>query len=300
VSTANTLRLRAVVGLFRLSASQIARGTGFSRPYVSRCLSGENLIPSPEFLRKLERQRGTIIDGRTSQFFTIPAVPVARARNVIEQLPTDEVAAVSQADQAAYPGWSARTSKLGSKFKALSCSFRLSRTERGCSGIFRGMSALSNIELTAGRRRARQQATAKSFGRKLRRMGIRGEPVPPCGRPEGFSRAWRPRGLRMFTVIYGYIRQPRRDRGGGGEGHGGCSVAARQRGPTNDAEGTDEPAARPSRQSGDKSPHSIWRGRRRHREHGGRRSAVGTDLLADPPRAIRPVGRHSRFSGEVE
>ena len=79
---ANTLRLRAVVALFRLSASEIARGTGFSRPYVSRCLSGNDLIPSPEFLRKLECKLGTIIDGRASQFFTIPAVPVQRAQDL--------------------------------------------------------------------------------------------------------------------------------------------------------------------------------------------------------------------------
>ncbi len=64
---------------------------------------------------------------------------------------------------------------------------------------------MSNIELTAGRRRARQQATAKSFGRKLRRMGIRGEPVPPLGGRKAFLAhgVQEVYGcLRLFTGIY--------------------------------------------------------------------------------------------------
>jgi hypothetical protein len=34
-----------------------------------------------------------ILDNRGLQFFVCPAVPVARARNVIEQMPDDDVAA---------------------------------------------------------------------------------------------------------------------------------------------------------------------------------------------------------------
>jgi hypothetical protein len=36
-----------------------------------------------------------VIAARTSQFFTVPAVSVARARNVIQQMPADEVAAAA-------------------------------------------------------------------------------------------------------------------------------------------------------------------------------------------------------------
>jgi hypothetical protein len=64
-------------------------------------LSGNDLIPSPEFLRKLEHQLGTIIDGRCSQFFTIPATPVQRARGVLEQMPEDEVATEAVVERAA-------------------------------------------------------------------------------------------------------------------------------------------------------------------------------------------------------
>jgi transcriptional regulator with XRE-family HTH domain len=89
------------VALFRLSASEIAKGTGFSRPYVSRCLSGNDLIPSPEFLRKLECKLGTIIDGRAGQFFTISAVPVARAQGVLERMPADQGNPLQSVEQAA-------------------------------------------------------------------------------------------------------------------------------------------------------------------------------------------------------
>jgi hypothetical protein len=39
---------------------------------------------SPEFFRSLEAKLGTVIAGRTAQFFTIPATPVQRARDVLE------------------------------------------------------------------------------------------------------------------------------------------------------------------------------------------------------------------------
>jgi hypothetical protein len=71
-----------------------------------------------------------------------------------------------------------------------SCQFRRppppswSRMEsEGVSGIFQGISAYSSFFLRAqsssgSRRSAGSQAAPNSFGVKLRRMGIRGEPVP--------------------------------------------------------------------------------------------------------------------------
>lgn len=79
--------------LFRLSPSAIAKATGFSRCYVARLLSPRDEFKgSPEFFRALECKLGQIIDGRSVQFFTCPAVSVQRARNVLEQLPVEQAA----------------------------------------------------------------------------------------------------------------------------------------------------------------------------------------------------------------
>jgi hypothetical protein len=79
------MRLWAIVRLFHLSPCVLARVTGFSRPYVARLLSpNDKLRGSPEFFRVLEQKLGAIIEGRTSQYFTVPAVSVQRVRAVME------------------------------------------------------------------------------------------------------------------------------------------------------------------------------------------------------------------------
>jgi hypothetical protein len=83
--TGNIVRLRALVRLFRLSPSAIGRATGFSRCYVARLLSRkDDFRGSPEFFRTLEAKLHEVIAGRTAQYFTVPAVSVARARDVLE------------------------------------------------------------------------------------------------------------------------------------------------------------------------------------------------------------------------
>lgn len=80
-SKGNRIRLWAVVTLFKLSPSDIAKATGFSRPYVARLLSlNDNLPASPTFWRVLEQKLGMIIEQRTAQYFTVPAVSVQRGR----------------------------------------------------------------------------------------------------------------------------------------------------------------------------------------------------------------------------
>src|ERR1035437_1805241 len=81
----NVVRFRAVVRLFRLSPKDVARVSGFSRSYISRVLScKDDFTGSPEFFRILEQRLGTVIDARSSQFFTVPAVSVQRARDVLD------------------------------------------------------------------------------------------------------------------------------------------------------------------------------------------------------------------------
>ena len=71
--------------LSHLSPSDVAKATGFSRPYVARLLSlNDDFQASPTFWRILEQKLGAIIEERTSQDFTVPAVSVTRVRAVLE------------------------------------------------------------------------------------------------------------------------------------------------------------------------------------------------------------------------
>jgi hypothetical protein len=81
----NIVRFRALVRLFRMSPKDVSKATGFSRSYISRMLSRkDDFTGSPEFFRTLELKLGTVIDQRTSQFFTVPSVSVPRARDVLD------------------------------------------------------------------------------------------------------------------------------------------------------------------------------------------------------------------------
>ena len=65
---ANVIRLQAVIKLFQLTISEVARAANVSRPYVSRILSG-SLRPSSKFLRALEASLGTLVERWNSQLF---------------------------------------------------------------------------------------------------------------------------------------------------------------------------------------------------------------------------------------
>ena len=94
--SANCVRLLALVRLFRLTPNQVAKAAGFSRPYVARLLSHrDDLVGSHEFYRALECKLGTIIENRTAQYFTVPAVSLRRVQGVLEQLPVEPVESVT-------------------------------------------------------------------------------------------------------------------------------------------------------------------------------------------------------------
>jgi hypothetical protein len=57
-------------------------------------------VGSPEFFRSLEFKLGEVIQGRTSQYFTVRATPVQRARSILEQLP-EQAAVVEEVARAA-------------------------------------------------------------------------------------------------------------------------------------------------------------------------------------------------------
>ena len=96
--SANCVRLLALVRIFRLSPNQIAKAAGFSRPYVARLLSHrDDLVGSHEFYRALETKLGTIIENRTAQYFTVPAVSVRRVESILTQLPVESVPTLERA-----------------------------------------------------------------------------------------------------------------------------------------------------------------------------------------------------------
>lgn len=67
----NLDRVRAVMAIFGLSVTQVARAGGASRPYLSRALNG-TLTPSAAFYRRLEASLGRLIEQRSGQVFSVP------------------------------------------------------------------------------------------------------------------------------------------------------------------------------------------------------------------------------------
>ena len=80
---ANTLRLRAIVKLFRLTPTDISKRTGFSRSYISRLLNEPDFQGSPDFYRTLEQKLGAVVDGRSGQYFMVKAVAMGRVRGAL-------------------------------------------------------------------------------------------------------------------------------------------------------------------------------------------------------------------------
>jgi hypothetical protein len=68
----NWRKLKAIVRLFGLTPTQVARATGVSRPYVSRLLNeNDRFTGSSTFYRELESRIGVLIDNRSSQVFDL-------------------------------------------------------------------------------------------------------------------------------------------------------------------------------------------------------------------------------------
>jgi hypothetical protein len=74
---ANVAKLGAIVSLFGLTPTEVAKVVGCSRSYVSRILSQTDpLVGSDVFWRRLEGRLGQVIDQRQRQFFRIAPVNV--------------------------------------------------------------------------------------------------------------------------------------------------------------------------------------------------------------------------------
>jgi len=57
----NLDKARAIIRLFGLNISEVAKAGGISRPYLSRALPG-TLAHSPKFWRTLERNLGRLVE----------------------------------------------------------------------------------------------------------------------------------------------------------------------------------------------------------------------------------------------
>ncbi len=79
---ANLIKLKALVSLFGLGLSDVAKAGNVSRPYVSRVLGG-GLRPSARFLRHLESNLHTLIQQRHGQVFSVEVTPTEAAVDVL-------------------------------------------------------------------------------------------------------------------------------------------------------------------------------------------------------------------------
>lgn len=82
-ANANVLKLWAFVRLFGLTPVEVAKAVGVSRSYVARVLSeNDAFVGGPEFYRRLEGKLGHMVEGRSSQFFAVDAVPAPGVEDV--------------------------------------------------------------------------------------------------------------------------------------------------------------------------------------------------------------------------
>jgi transcriptional regulator with XRE-family HTH domain len=76
-SDPNGRRLAALVKMFGLSHSAVARATGVSPAYLSRIMNDSDpFVGSADFYRRLEACLGQLIDQRPRQFFRVVPVNV--------------------------------------------------------------------------------------------------------------------------------------------------------------------------------------------------------------------------------
>ena len=81
---ANRARLMALVEIFDLSLSDIAKVAGVSRPLVSQVLHGK--LDGAGLWGKLERCLPEIIAKRGRHYFAVEAVTVEKVQEIVERL----------------------------------------------------------------------------------------------------------------------------------------------------------------------------------------------------------------------
>ena len=80
----NGRRLAAVIKMFALNPSAVARCGGVSPAYISRILNETDpFVGSADFYRRLETVLGKLIDQRQQQFFRVAPMAVRSVENAV-------------------------------------------------------------------------------------------------------------------------------------------------------------------------------------------------------------------------
>ena len=83
----NGRRLAAVIKMFGISPSAVAKAANVSQSYISRLLNpSDPFVGSADFYRRLETVLGKLIEQRQQQFFTVPAVAVRSIENAVRDV----------------------------------------------------------------------------------------------------------------------------------------------------------------------------------------------------------------------
>ena len=84
---ANGRRLAALMKMFNLAPSAIAKAGGVSPAYVSRILNeSDPFVGSAGFYRRLEAMLGQLVEQRQSQFFRVPPVNVRSVEGAVREV----------------------------------------------------------------------------------------------------------------------------------------------------------------------------------------------------------------------
>ena len=80
----NGRRLAAVIKMFNLAPSAVAKAATVSQPYISRILNpSDPFVGSADFYRRLETVLGKLIDQRQQQFFRVAPMAVRSVENAV-------------------------------------------------------------------------------------------------------------------------------------------------------------------------------------------------------------------------
>ena len=83
----NGRRLAAVIKMFGISPSAIAKAANVSQPYISRILNeSDPFVGSADFYRRLELVLGKLIEQRQQQFFRVAPMAVRSVENAVRDV----------------------------------------------------------------------------------------------------------------------------------------------------------------------------------------------------------------------
>jgi len=86
IDESNRLKLEALISLFGISLSDIARTAGVSCPLVSRILSRDNGVNANTLFSRLENKLPELIANKRVGFFQVQSVPLQEVKEAVENI----------------------------------------------------------------------------------------------------------------------------------------------------------------------------------------------------------------------